>query len=76
MVYKTNRLARNTSDLLTIVEELHRQNVEFLACLNAWKSKFNRQVAPDTCKFFEFERNTIFYPLDIITYLIIKRIND
>ena len=60
MVYKTNRLARNTSDLLTIVEELHRQNVEFLACLNAWKSKFNRQVnAPDTCKFSGFERNTI-----------------
>ena len=31
MVYKTNRLARNTSDLLTIVEELHRQNVEFFS---------------------------------------------
>ena len=33
MIYKTNRLARNTSDLLTIVEELHKQNVEFLVCL-------------------------------------------
>ena len=29
MVYKTNRLARNTSDLLKIVEDLHKQNVEF-----------------------------------------------
>ena len=42
MVYKTNRLARNTSDLLTIVEELHRQNVEFLAYLNVWKSKIQQ----------------------------------
>lgn len=31
IVYKINRLARNTSDLLTIVEELHRQNVEFFS---------------------------------------------
>ena len=31
MVYKTNRLARNTSDLLKIVEDLHRQNVEFFS---------------------------------------------
>ena len=30
MIYKTNRLARNTSDLLKIVEDLHKQNVEFL----------------------------------------------
>ena len=30
MVYKTNRLARNTSDLLNIVEELYKINVEFL----------------------------------------------
>ena len=29
MVYKTNRLARNTSDLLNIVEELYKINVEF-----------------------------------------------
>lgn len=31
IVYKINRLARNTSDLLSIVEELHRQNVEFFS---------------------------------------------
>ena len=31
MVYKTNRLARNTSDLLKIVEDLHKQNVEFFS---------------------------------------------
>lgn len=31
IVYKINRLARNTSNLLTIVEELHRQNVEFFS---------------------------------------------
>ena len=33
MVYKTNRLARNTSDLLNIVEELYKINVEFLVSL-------------------------------------------
>ena len=31
MVYKTNRLARNTSDLLNIVEELYKINVEFFS---------------------------------------------
>src|SRR5699024_8482009 len=31
IVYKINRLARNTPDLLSIVEELHRQNVEFFS---------------------------------------------
>ena len=30
MVYNTTRLARNTSDLLNIVEELYEINVEFL----------------------------------------------
>ena len=31
MVYKTNRLARNTSDLLNIVEKLYKINVEFFS---------------------------------------------
>ena len=97
MVYKTNRLARNTSDLLTIVEELHRQNVEFFSLSERMevKNSTGKLMLQILASFSEFERNTIleniyngqhqralegYYqgnlPLDIITYLIIKRIND
>ena len=52
MVYKTNRLARNTSDLLKIVEDLHKQNVEFSVCLNVWKSILLLKThVTNTCEF-------------------------
>lgn len=61
MVYKTNRLARNTSDLLKIVEELHRQNVEFFSLsermeMNTSSGKLMLQIL---ASFSEFERNNI-----------------
>ncbi len=61
MVYKTNRLARNTSDLLTIVEDLHRQNIEFFSLsermeVNSSSGKLMLQIL---ASFSEFERNTI-----------------
>ena len=40
MVYKTNRLARNTSDLLKIVEDLHKQNVEFFSSIRTYGSQY------------------------------------
>ncbi|MEB7460192.1 cassette chromosome recombinase CcrB [Staphylococcus borealis] len=61
MVYKTNRLARNTSDLLTIVEELHRQNVEFFSLSERIEVKnlTGKLMLQILASFSEFERNTI-----------------
>ncbi|MDU9328980.1 cassette chromosome recombinase CcrB [Staphylococcus pseudintermedius] len=61
MVYKTNRLARNTSDLLTIVEELHRQNVEFFSLSERIevKNSTGKLMLQILASFSEFERNTI-----------------
>ncbi|MEQ7733137.1 cassette chromosome recombinase CcrB [Staphylococcus aureus] len=61
MVYKTNRLARNTSDLLTIVEELHRQNVEFFSLSERMevKNSTGKLMLQILASFSEFERNTI-----------------
>lgn len=61
MVYKTNRLARNTSDLLKIVEDLHKQNVEFFSLsermeVNTSSGKLMLQIL---ASFAEFERNNI-----------------
>ncbi|MGO2174965.1 MAG: cassette chromosome recombinase CcrB [Staphylococcus equorum] len=61
MVYKTNRLARKTSDLLKIVEDLHRQNVEFFSLsermeVNTSSGKLMLQIL---ASFSEFERNNI-----------------
>ena len=61
MVYKTNRLARNTSDLLKIVEDLHRQNVEFFSLsermeVNTSSGTLRLQIL---ASFSEFERNNI-----------------
>ncbi|EHJ07402.1 cassette chromosome recombinase CcrB [Staphylococcus simiae] len=61
MVYKTNRLARNTSDLLKIVEDLHRLNVEFFSLsermeVNTSSGKLMLQIL---ASFSEFERNNI-----------------
>lgn len=61
MVYKTNRLARNTSDLLKIVEDLHKQNVEFFSLsermeVNTSSGKLMLQIL---ASFSEFERNNI-----------------
>ncbi|MCY1597353.1 cassette chromosome recombinase CcrB [Staphylococcus pettenkoferi] len=61
MVYKTNRLARNTSDLLTIVEELHRQNVEFFSLSERMevKNSTGKLMLQILASFSEFERNII-----------------
>lgn len=61
MVYKTNRLARNTSDLLTIVEELHRQNVEFFSLSERMevKNSTGKLMLQILASFSEFEKNTI-----------------
>lgn len=61
MVYKTNRLARNTSDLLTIVEELHRQNVEFFSLSERMevKNSTGKLMLQILASFSEFERNKI-----------------
>ncbi len=61
MVYKTNRLARNTSDLLTIVEELHRQNVEFFSLSERMevKNSTGKLMLQILASFSEFEINTI-----------------
>ena len=61
MVYKTNRLARNTSDLLNIVEKLYKINVEFFSLTEKIEiadstGKLMLQILAD---FAEFERNTI-----------------
>src|SRR5699024_12728898 len=61
MVYKTNRLARNTSDLLKIVEDLHRHHVEFFSLserieVNTSSGKVIGQIL---ASFSEFERNNI-----------------
>lgn len=61
MVYKTNRLARNISDLLTIVEELHRQNVEFFSLSERMevKNSTGKLMLQILASFSESERNTI-----------------
>ncbi|MFH4934099.1 recombinase family protein [Staphylococcus cohnii] len=61
IVYKINRLARNTSDLLTIVEELHRQNVEFFSLSERMevKNSTGKLLLNILASFSEFERNTI-----------------
>lgn len=61
MVYKTSRLARNTSDLLSIVEGLHRQNVEFFSLSENMKfdSNSRKLLLQILASFSEFERNNI-----------------
>lgn len=61
MVYKTNRLARNTSDLLTIVEELYKINVEFFSLTEKIEiaSSTGKLMLQILASFSEFERNTI-----------------
>ncbi len=61
IVYKINRLARNTSDLLTIVEELHRRNVEFFSLSERMevKNSTGKLLLNILASFSEFERNTI-----------------
>lgn len=61
MVYKTSRLARNTSDLLTIVEGLHKQNVEFFSLSENMKfdSNSGKLLLQILASFSEFERNNI-----------------
>lgn len=61
MVYKTSRLARNTSDLLSIVEGLHRQNVEFFSLSENMKfdSNSGKLLLQILASFSEFERNNI-----------------
>ncbi|WP_426443749.1 cassette chromosome recombinase CcrB [Staphylococcus xylosus] len=61
IVYKINRLARNTSNLLTIVEELHRQNVEFFSLSERMevKNSTGKLLLNILASFSEFERNTI-----------------
>lgn len=59
---KTNRLARNTSDLLKIVEDLHKQNVEFFSLSERMEvntSFSGKLMLADTCEFLEFERTTL-----------------
>ena len=61
MIYKTSRLARNTSDLLTIVEGLHKQNVEFFSLSENMKfdSNSGELLLQILASFSEFERNNI-----------------
>ncbi|RIM73586.1 recombinase family protein [Staphylococcus arlettae] len=61
MIYKTSRLARNTSDLLTIVEGLHKQNVEFFSLSENMKfdSNSRKLLLQILASFSEFERNNI-----------------
>ncbi|HDE7734279.1 TPA: recombinase family protein [Staphylococcus aureus] len=61
MIYKTSRLARNTSDLLTIVEGLHKQNVEFFSLSENMKfdSNSGKLLLQILASFSEFERNNI-----------------
>lgn len=61
MVYKTNRLARNTSDLLNIVEELYKINVEFFSLTEKIEiaSSTGKLMLQILASFAEFERNTI-----------------
>ncbi|NGJ25032.1 recombinase family protein [Staphylococcus aureus] len=61
MIYKTSRLARNTSDLLTIVEGLHKQNVEFFSLSENVKfdSNSGKLLLQILASFSEFERNNI-----------------
>lgn len=61
MVYNTTRLARNTSDLLTIVEELYKINVEFFSLTEKIEiaSSTGKLMLQILASFSEFERNTI-----------------
>ncbi|MCM5673395.1 cassette chromosome recombinase CcrB [Staphylococcus hominis] len=61
MVYKTNRLARNTSDLLNIVEELYKINVEFFSLTEKIEiaSSTGKLMLQILASFAEFERNVI-----------------
>nr|AOQ25916.1 CcrB recombinase [Mammaliicoccus sciuri] len=61
MVYKTNRLARNTSDLLKIVEDLHKQNVEFFSLSERMEvtTSSGKLMLQILASFSEFERNNI-----------------
>ncbi|SUL59504.1 cassette chromosome recombinase B [Staphylococcus aureus] len=61
MIYKTSRLARNTSDLLTIVEGLHKQNIEFFSLSENMKfdSNSGKLLLQILASFSEFERNNI-----------------
>ena len=61
MVYKTNRLARNTSDLLSIVEKLYKLNVEFFSLTEKIEiaTSTGKLMLQILASFSEFERNTI-----------------
>lgn len=61
MVYNTTRLARNTSDLLNIVEELYEINVEFFSLTEKIEiaSSTGKLMLQILASFAEFERNTI-----------------
>lgn len=61
MVYNTTRLARNTSDLLNIVEELYEINVEFFSLTEKIEiaSSTGKLMLQILASFSEFERNTI-----------------
>lgn len=61
MVYKTNRLARNTSDLLSIVERLYKLNVEFFSLTEKIEiaTSTGKLMLQILASFSEFERNTI-----------------
>ncbi|HDD3072165.1 TPA: recombinase family protein, partial [Staphylococcus aureus] len=59
MVYNTTRLARNTSDLLNIVEELYEINVEFFSLTEKIEiaSSTGKLMLQILASFAEFERN-------------------
>lgn len=61
MVYNTTRLARNTSDLLNIVEELYEINVEFFSLTEKIEiaSSTGKLMLQILASFAEFERNVI-----------------
>lgn len=60
-VWKTNRLARNQYDLLTIVKELERYNVAFKSCSEAFETTTSagRLMMNLLASIGEFERETI-----------------
>lgn len=60
-VFKTNRLARNTSDLLKMVEEYQKNNVEFLSYSEKFEttSAAGKLMLQIISSMAEFERNQI-----------------
>lgn len=60
-VWKISRMARNTSDLLHIVEELQRSNVEFKSLSENFEveSSTGKMIAQILASFSEYERNVM-----------------